>query len=219
MNKTIKKISISMIFVVLFLFFEGFVAFGDVPVIASRISKIDENFSIHSSGRYYKPNNTLFSLNIEEEILNRAGENQTVVEAADCDTKACINASFVNQSLEMEPIGLCLNIPAYYTYPPGITKEYETIMFYINQTGLTQLPDGNYTLGRPINTAAKYGFGEPAEVLVTRISIIDGVWNISYPNFTVYPVPELSSTITLPVVVTFLFSYAIAVVRRRKRRI
>ena len=191
---------------------------GDEPIIASRISEITE-ISVITDPNYNKPNTTLFSNNVTVEILNRDDENQTVTEVADCYPKVCINASFVNQSLELGPIALCDDLGTDFTYSPNITTEYEIVRFYINQSGLSQLPDGNYTLGRPINTASKYGVGEPAEVLLTFIRVISGAINITYTNFTIQTPPEVSLAFSSQLVTIFLISSAILVIKRKRTKV
>lgn len=218
MDKKFSKFLVITLIISTLIFPSALSVTGDVSIIASRISEITE-ISVITGPESNKPNTTLFGINVTVEILNRDDENQTVVECADCYPKVCINASFVNQSLEMSPIAMCMNSVTYFTYPPSITTEYEVITFYINQSGLSQLPDGNYTLGRPINTASKYGAGEPAEELLTTIQIIAGAINITYPNFTNQTLPEVSLAFTTQFVVIALLSSAIFVVRRKRTKV
>jgi len=218
MNKSMERYLIALIIIPLLLFSSVFSVYGEVPVIASRVSKINENIDIINSGDHYNPNKILFEMSLEAETLNRDDENQTVIELYIPEYVVQINASLVNQSLELEQLGLVLNEGASYTYPPGITKENGSILFYINQSGLSQLPDGNYTLWRPINTASSLGWVDPAEVLLTNITVISGAMNISYADFVIYTLSELSSEITISLVITFLISCAILVVNRRRTK-
>jgi hypothetical protein len=213
-----EKSLIVLIILQLLLFSNALSVHGELPVIASRVSVITEISVILYSGDIH-PNKTLFSIDVVVEILNRDDEDQTVIDLDDCYPKAYINASFANQSLVIEPIGLCLNEGMFYNYRPGITREYETTEFYINQSSLTQLPDGNYSLLRPINTASKLGYVDPAEILLTNITVTSGTMNFSYPYFEIYSIPEISTELTITLAVAFLLSCAILVVRRRRTTI
>ncbi len=152
MDKSKKKILIGITVIQLLLFSNIIQANGVIPVIASRISKISE-IKVDDDLRYLRPNHTLFSFDAEVEILNRDDENQTVTEVGDFDPKVRICASLVNQSIEMIQEVSYFTGWNDFTYSPGITTEYEPIRVYINQSGLPHLPDGNYTLDRPINTS------------------------------------------------------------------
>ncbi len=214
----IKKLSNLMVFVLLsfILLFPVGLVLTDQPVIASRISQITE-ISVITDSSYDKPNNTLFRINVSVEILNRNSENFTVYENADYDPKILINASFVNQTLGLEPIIICSNAGTEYTYPPAITKEYESIKFFINQSDLSCLPDGNYTIIRPINTAFNSGMGESAEILPTLIQVTSGIVNITYTLFDYYPTEQTDFTIILPLSILMLTLLVIHKNRKRKR--
>ncbi|MHA1708054.1 MAG: hypothetical protein ACTSUF_10375 [Candidatus Heimdallarchaeaceae archaeon] len=215
MNKlSIKLWSITTIIVIVFALYSTITVAGSRPIVSSRVSNILEIKVL--TGYYSEPNKTLFGINTEVEILNRAEENQTVVELSDFSPKVFINASFVNQSLMIEQISFAHATIMYYSYPPGISIEYEQLKFLINQEGLSTLPDGNYTLWRPINTAYPQVNFTTAEALATNITVDSGIMSISYPNFTMYTIPELNSAYSLLIVVTVIFSFAIAIVRRRK---
>ncbi len=218
MLKSMKKNLIVLIMLQLLLFSNAFSVHGEIPVIASRVSVITEISVIIYSGDI-NPNKTLFSIDVVVEILNRDDENQTVIDLADIVPKVYINASFVNQSLEIEPINMYHSIGMEYNYLPGITREYETLEFYINQSSLTQLPDGNYSLFRPTNTASKLGYVDPAEILLTNITVTSGTMTFSYPDFVIYSIPEVNSELTITLAVAFLISCAILVVRRRRTKI
>ncbi|MHA1400473.1 MAG: hypothetical protein ACTSQE_09000, partial [Candidatus Heimdallarchaeaceae archaeon] len=140
-----------------------------------------------------------FKIKAEVEILNRADENQTVISP---DLKLMINATLVNQSFKLvvEAMGPCMI--TYDTYSPGITIENHSIKVYINQTDLTQLPDGNYTLWRPINAG---------EELPTIIRIKSGIMNITYSSFDNQETDKVSLSLTFSLVVISLFSYVIVV--------
>ncbi len=215
MDNSKKKILIGITIIQLLLFSNMIQANGDIPVIASRISKISEIKVVDDPG-YFVPNHTHFSFDVEVEILNRDDENQTVVEVPDCYPKVRVYASLVNQSIELTPIRHCYSMVTYFTYLPSITTECEVVRLYINQSGLSHLPDGNYALDRPINTASKYGAGELAEVLLTFFQMISGIINITFTNFTVLTLPEETFAFSIQLTTIFLISIAILVVRRKR---
>ena len=218
MDKSKKKILIGIIIIQLLLFSNIIQANGDITVIASRVSKISE-IKVDDNPRYLKPNHTLFSFDAEVEILNRGDENQTVTELGDFDPKVRIYASLVNKSIELIQKVSYSTAWTDFTYSPGITTEYEPVRLYINQSGLSHLPDGNYTLDRPINTASRYGAGEPAEALLTLFQMISGIINITYTNFTVLTIPEKTSAYSIQLTTIFLISIAILVVRRKRTKV
>lgn len=191
---------------------------GEESIIASRISEISEISVIHDSG-YNKPNTTLFGITVTVEILNKDAENQTVTESSDYYPKVFINASLENQSLEFERIGLAHATVMRYTYQPGITVEYDYVMFYINQTDLAQLPDGNYTLGRPINTASQWLNITAGEVLLTTIKVTSGEVNITYMDFDYNPTEVTSFSFIFPIVFLSLFSLMVSIYIKRKSSI
>lgn len=179
-----KFLTITLIFQILLLPISS--VNGYQPVIDSRVSKINE-ITPNISGPY-QPNSTLFGIEVEVEILNRDNKSQTVIELTDLNSYAFINASFVNQSLQLDLLSYGAAIIRQYSYKPGITTEYNLMKFYINQSGLTYLPDGNYTLWRPILFINSSGNITEGESLSTIISINDGNMNITYGSFN-YQVP------------------------------
>ncbi len=201
MEKYIQKTVVLVIVIQILLFQNCYLVKSEVPVIASRVSGISEISRIIYSENTL-PNKTMFSMNVASEILNRDSENYTVIDLADCWPKVIINATFVNQAFELEEDIMCQSTIMHYSYHPGITHEYEKIEFYINQSDLTQLPDGNYTLFRPVNTASSLGWVDPAEILLTRIEVSSGDIKIIYPDFVVFTIPELSNVITISFVLS-----------------
>ena len=195
---------------------------GDKPVIASRISEIID-VSVITDPDYYKPNNTVFGIETEVEILNRDTKNQTVVEAADCYPKVNLNATLVDQSLEIDRISYCMDMFTMYYYQPNITVEYDLMMFYINQTGLSYLPDGNYTLWRYIRYGSAIDiYGTPGEILLTFISMNSGIMNVTYSYFDNPHTNGTSLTTTFPLMfpIAFLaiFSQIAAIYKKRKHK-
>ncbi len=188
---------------------------GEESTIASRVSEISEVSELHNS-YFSKPNTTLFGINVTVEILNKETENQTVTEISDYLPKVIINASLENQSLEFERLGYVHSTVMKHTYQPGITVEYSYVMFYINQTDLDQLPDGNYTLWRPINTAYQWLNTTKAEVLLTTINVSSGVLNITYIEFDYNPTEVTSISFIFPIVFFLLFSLMVANNTRKK---
>jgi len=89
-----------------------------------------------------------------------------------------------------------------------ITIENHSIKVYINQTNLTQLPDGNYTLWRPIDN------GEELPMIIRMKS---GIMNITYSSFDNQETDKVSLLlIFLLVLFISLFSYVIIVYIRRR---
>ncbi|MCE7741495.1 MAG: hypothetical protein GOP50_03465 [Candidatus Heimdallarchaeota archaeon] len=214
----IKKRKIFCVFLLLLLLLQGLLRVnGEIPVIASRVSGIIEISLVLFSGDI-GPNKTLFNINVGVEVLNRETENYTGIDLSDCWPKVLINATFVNQSFELEQDIMCHATGMYYDYRPGITREYEKFEFYINQSDLTRLPDGNYTLWRPINTASSLGWVDPAEVLYTKIEISSGDLDIFYPDFGVFTIPELSIIFPLTLITTTVTLWVILLHRKRKDR-
>lgn len=215
MNKKIGKfLTISLIVLTLLLTYTMVVE-GEESTIASRISEISEVSVLHNS-YFSEPNTTLFGINVTVEILNKEAENQTVTEISDYIPKVFINASLENQSLEFEQLGYVHSTVMKYTYQLGITVEYSYVLFYINQTDLDQLPNGNYTLWRPINTAYQWLNTTKAEVLMTIITVTSGVLNITYMDFDYNPTEVTSTSFMTPIVFFLLFSLMVASNIRRK---
>ncbi|UJG43287.1 MAG: hypothetical protein K9W46_13055 [Candidatus Heimdallarchaeum endolithica] len=178
---------------------------GSQPVLFSRISEITEITISESTDNPLFENYTAFKIEAEVEILNRADENQTVISP---DLKLMINATLFNQSLKLvvEAMGSCM--VTYDTYSPGITIENHFLKFYINQTDLTYLPDGNYTLWRPINEG---------EELPTIIIIKSGIMNITYSSFGNQETEAVNFSLLSPLMLFFpLFSYMIVFYRCKK---
>ncbi|MHA1304153.1 MAG: hypothetical protein ACTSQE_00210 [Candidatus Heimdallarchaeaceae archaeon] len=125
----------------------------------------------------------------------------------DCYPKILINATFLNQSLKFDPLVYCHAIFVTYTYQLGITVEYEFIMFYINQTGLSQLPDGNYTLWRPI------GDGDALPAIITMNS---GNIDITYYSFDNPHTDKVTLSVIFPLLSIALFSYTATPYTKRR---
>jgi len=221
-NKLLRKFLITSVIICIVVFPGELVVSGDKPVIASRISDILD-VTVVTDPDYYKPNNTLFCIETEVEILNKDTKNQTVIEAADCYPKVNINATLVDQSLEIERISSCMDMFTVYFYQPNITVESDFMMFYINQTSLGYLPDGNYTLWRYVEYgSATTGIGIPGEILLTFISMNSGIMNITYSHFDNPHTNGTSLTTTFPLMfpIAFLmiFSQIAAIYKKGKHK-
>ncbi len=220
MNQLLEKFLIVTIIIPILIFPTVLSVNGDQPVIASRISEIIY-ITVISDPDYYKPDNTFFGIEVEVEILNRDTENQSVIELSDFSPKVFINASFVNQSLEIEQIVYAHATIIHYSYQPSITVEYALIRFYINQTDLSHLPDGNYTLWRPIDMGSNFNDITPGEQLLTVITTKSGIMNITYSFFDIdnQPTDEVKFPLIFSLAFISLFSCVVIVFLRRKRRI
>lgn len=150
--------------------------------IYTRVSLISE-ITINDEIDYAKPNTTVFSLNAEVEILNTEKENQTIIDPYNAYPKVSINASINNSSLSLEIYSISLDTIEFYTYKPGITKENNLMILYINQTGLTEFPDGSYIFWRQIYIGTSIADMYEGKAISTNISIVAGVMNISYGSF------------------------------------
>ncbi|MHA1220046.1 MAG: hypothetical protein ACTSO5_15405 [Candidatus Heimdallarchaeaceae archaeon] len=207
MTKFLGKIGYSILLIHFIVISSTVLVSGYQPVITSRISEVSEIAVI--ADPYNDPNATLFGITVTVEILNRAEENQTVIELSDFFPKVFINATLTNQSLEFEFLAYAHATIMIYYYQPGITVEHSYVRFYINQTGLSKLPDGNYTLWRPINTAYIIN-NITTTKLPTIITMNSGVMNINYTNFTNYTptqtnTDKVSLSFTIPII-TLLIS-------------
>ena len=220
-NKLLRKFLITSVIIGIVVFPSELMVSGEKPVIASRVSEIID-VTVIIDPDYYKPNNTLFGIETEVEILNRDTKNQTVVEAAICYPKVNLNATLVNQSLEIDRISSCMDMFAIYYYQPNITVEYDFMRFYINQTGLSHLPDGNYTLWRYIEYgSAAVGIGTPGEMLLTFISMDSGNMNVAYSYFDNPHTNEVSLTLMYSIMFSIfflaIFPQIAAIYKKRKR--
>jgi len=220
-NQLLRKFLITSVIICVVVFPSELVVSGDKPVIASRVSEIID-VTVITDPDYYKPNTTSFGIETDVEILNRDTKNQTVVEAADCYPKVNLNATLVDQSLEIERISSCMDMFTVYSYQPNITFEYDFMMFYINQTGLSYLPDGNYTLWRYIEYgSAAVGIGTPGEMLLTFVSMNSGIMNITYNYFDNPHTNEVSLTLMFPIVFPIAFlaiTLQIATIYKKKHK-
>lgn len=185
---------------------------GDLPVIISRISEVRE-FAVITD-LYNKPNSTLFGIGVTVEILNRAEENQTVVELSDFYPKVFINATLSNQTLVIDPLMIAHATIMRYSYVPEITVEHSYVKFYINQSGLTQPPDGNYTLWRPINTGYIVNNITTLE-LPTLIKMNSGIRNVTYIEFDYYPTEQTNVSFALPLLSILLICTVIFAIRKK----
>ena len=220
-NKLLIKFLITSVTICIVVFPSEILAIGDKPVIASRISEIIE-VTVITDPDYYKPNTTLFRIETEVEILNRDTKNQTVVEDAICYPKVNLNATLVNQSLEIDRMGSCMDMFAMYYYQPNITVEYDFMRFYINQAGLSHLPDGNYTLWRYIEFGSAVVDGTPGEILLTFISMNSGIMNVTYSYFDNPHINGTSLTnmfpLFIPIAFLAIFSQIAAIYKKRKHK-
>jgi len=96
-------------------------------------------------------------------------------------------------------------------------------MFYTNQTGLSHLPDGNYTLWRYIEYGSPAtGIGTPGEILLTFISMNSGIMNITYSYFDNPHLNGTNLTTTLPLMIPIaflvIFSQITAIYKKRKHK-
>jgi hypothetical protein len=196
---------------------------GEKPVIASRISEII-SITVLTDSAYKTPNNTIFKIVSEVEILNRDNKTQTVIEQADCYPKVYLNATLVDQSLEIDWISAgCMDMFTVYFYQPNITIEYDIMKLEVNQTGLSYLPDGNYTLWRYIEYGSPAtGIGTPGEILLTFISMNSGIMNITYSYFDNPHINGTSLTtmfpLFIPIAFLAIFSQFAAIYKKRKHK-
>ena len=185
---------------------------GNLPVIASRISEVRE-FAVITD-LYNKPNSTLFGIGVTVEILNRVEENQTVVELSDFYPKVFINATLSNQTLVFDPLMIAHATIMRYSYAPGITVENSYVKFYINQSGLSQPQDGNYTLWRPINTGYIVNNITSLE-LPALIKLNSGIMNVTYIEFDYYPTEQTNFSFALPLLSILLICTVIFAIRKK----
>jgi len=188
-----------------------------LPLVASRVSKINEIVVVPNPD-FHVPNVTFYGIDVDVEILNRADENQTVVELAILDPKVFIEVKFVNQSLEFEAIAIGFTQIKRYSYQSGITAENDYVVFYINQSNMTQLPDGNYTLYRPIFWESPELSIVTGETLQTNITVTSGIVNITYANFNYQSTDNVSFSNISSLVILSLCLYPIIRFRRRRRK-
>ncbi|MHA1690616.1 MAG: hypothetical protein ACTSU7_03160 [Candidatus Heimdallarchaeaceae archaeon] len=188
-----------------------------LPLVASRVSKINEIVVIPNPD-FQIPNVTLYGIDVDVEILNREDENLTVVELAILDPKVFIEAKFVNQSLEFEAMAIAFAQVKRYSYQSGITAENDYVVFYINQANMTQLPDGNYTLYRPIFWESSEHSIVTGESLQTNITVTFGIVNITYANFSYLSTDNVTFSNISSLVFLSLCLYPIIRFRRRRRK-
>ena len=214
MKAMVKKMLLIIMFLQLLLFPSALIVKGEHTIISSRVSLISD-ITINSYPNFFRPNTTQFSLNATVEILNRDDKNQSVIESSDISPKVCINASFVNQSLRLEIRGISHETIMDYSYLPGITVENHPMIFYINQTDLHYLPDGNYTFWRPINMVTQISDMTPGEALIAIIHMNSGIMNITYTQFDYNPTQQSNFSISLPLSMLLL---VILVIHKKKKR-
>jgi hypothetical protein len=192
---------------------------GEQPVISSRISEITE-IVVNSKPSIERPQSTEFIIKVKTEILNRDDENHSITVAADCYPKVWIKAEFDNDSLELEQIIWCSDLSKIYIYPPGITEEVEGLNFYINQTGLSHLPDGNYTLHRTIPEGVQY-----KTEIIANSGLIKIIYHSFYYNRTEETTSENNHNIDktnishiIPIICFSILQGAIIAYRRKTTR-
>jgi hypothetical protein len=215
-EKSVKFLVIS-IFIPILVFPSILSVHGYLPLVSSRVSKINEIVVIPNPD-FHIPNVTLYGIDVDVEILNREDENLTVVELAILDPKVFIEAKFVNQSLEFEAMAIAFAQVKRYSYQPGITAENDYVVFYINQANMTQLPDGNYTLYRPIFWESSELSIVKGETLRTNITVTFGIVNITYANFSYLSTDNVTFSNISSLVIFSLCLYPIIRFRRRRRK-
>ena len=219
MNRKSVKLLITSTIIPILIFSNFLSVQGFQTVIASRISKINDIIVIPNPD-YQIPNVTYFGIDVEVEILNREEENQTVVELAIQDPKIIIEATFTNQSLEYGAIVIAFPQIKRYSYLPGITIETDYLVFYIFQENMTQLPDGNYILYRPIFWETTNQTIVAGEMLKTNFTVTSGVVDIIYANFTNdNPTDNVTFSGTAFLAFVLLYLYPMIRLRRKKSRI
>jgi hypothetical protein len=184
MNKTSQKSFTVIMIVFLFILSNFFTVKSAQPIISSRVSEITE-IAVSTSSGLDKPDSTEFEIKAVVEILNRGDENYSLTVGVDCFPKVRVNVVFVNKSLSYEQGIWCQDMSRTYIYPPGITVEPGDTSFYINQTGLTQLPDGNYTLHRAISVGKQY-----KTIILVNSGVMEIIYNSFYYNRTEADNPE-----------------------------
>jgi hypothetical protein len=179
-----------LLFISFLVFSNTLSANGEQPVFSSRISEISE-IIVKSTSNLDKPHITEFAIRTKVEILNSGEENNSYTESCIYYPRIRINAVFVNKSLGLSQIIWCGEMVSTYTYPPGITEELEEIRFYINQTGLTQLPDGNYTIYFPLPEGKEYD-----AIIVVTSAEIEIIYHSFYYNRTEENITETNDQTT-----------------------
>lgn len=185
---------------------------GNHPVITSRIPEVSEITVI--ADPYNKPSSTLFGIGVTVEILNRAEEDQTVVELSDFYPKVIIHATLSNQTLVIGPLSIAHATIMRYSYAPGITVEHSYVKFYVNQSGLSQPPDGNYTLWRPINTGYFVNNITTLE-LPASIKMNSGIMNVTYIEFDYNPTEQTHVSFALPLISALLIYSLILKIQKK----
>ncbi len=196
MKHSVKKITISLALLQLLILSNIASVEGEYTIVSSRVSLISD-ISINSYPNLLKPNTTQFSLNATVEILNRDDQNQTLIESS-TSPYVFLNVSFVNQSLELTVRSIGSGSVETCSYPPGITVEVHPMIFYVNQTDLPYLPDGNYTFWRPIYIETLFYNTTLGDAYEAILQMSSGVMNITYIPFD-YIIPEYKPlSIVLP---------------------
>ncbi|MHA1219832.1 MAG: hypothetical protein ACTSSN_04215 [Candidatus Heimdallarchaeaceae archaeon] len=216
MKAMVKKMLLIIMFLQLLLFPSALIVKGEHTIISSRVSLISD-ITINSYPNFFIPDTTQFSLNATVEILNRDDKNQSVTESSDMSPKVYLNASFVNQSLGLEIRTISHGTIMDYSYLPGITVENHPMIFYINQTDLHYLPDGNYTFWRPIIMVTQISDLTPGEALIAIIHMNSGIMNITYTQFDYHPTEQSNFSIFFPLSILLLVTLVIYKNRKRKR--
>lgn len=101
-----------------------------------------------------------------------------------------------------------------YSYVPGITVKHSYVKFYVNQSGLTQPPDGNYTFWRPINTGYMVNNITTLE-LSALVRMNSGNMNVTYIEFDYYPTEQTNVSFSLPLLHILLICTVIIAIRKK----
>ena len=178
MYRSLRRLCLFLLLISSIVFSNILSTYGEQNVFSSRISEISE-IIVKSTPSLDRPQITEFAIRTKVEILNSGEENNSYTDSCIYYPRIRINAVFVNKSLGLEQIIWCGDLVWTYTYPPGITEEIEEIAFYINQTGLTRLPDGNYTINFPLPEGKEY-----AAIIVVDSAEIEIIYHSFYYNRT-----------------------------------
>ncbi len=214
MKLSVKKITITLVLFQLLILSNIASVEGEYTIVSSRVSLISD-ISINSFPSIIRPNTTQFSLNATVEVLNRDDQNRTVIEP-NTIPYVFLNVSLVNQSLELEVYAFDSGSVESRSFIPGITVEVHPMIFYVNQTDLPYLPDGNYTFWRPINIETPFYNTTPGDAYEAILRMSSGEMNITYIPFD-YTIPEytaLSLAFPLTMVTIIIF---ILYIKKRKR--
>lgn len=143
-------------------------------------------------------NYTVVTFNVDVEIWNMADINQTVKFSSGCEFPLCVNASFMDENLNLLPFYICTTAITPRIYQPGITNKSFSYPFGINRLGLSTLPDGTYEIG----------LGAPIPTFGLTLTVSESKYSIEYDEqpFTIPSVPATSiptSSINSSIITSF----------------